>query len=154
MAEVGEVGSLGLILEKDPDLRDLGRREKSLTQWPSEDTIGIPSCPAIARNLRLITTVLEWWGQQSEKPKPIPIDVVRAEARSPWSCLLCFCFFGDMCGFVFWILLMSFRILEVVVHNMCHQYPEGEGLLEENGYLCSRKDLSDGQLGHQKVDNT
>ena len=80
MVEVGEVGSLGLKLEADSDIQDQGRFHKQMTQWPSEDTEGVPSCPAIACNLRLLLLVIEWWAHHSNKPRPIPIDIVKREA--------------------------------------------------------------------------
>lgn len=57
MAELGEVGSLGLLLEKDPDIRARARETKQLTEWPSEETVGIASIP-----------------------RQLPIDVLRVEA--------------------------------------------------------------------------
>ena len=80
MAELGEVGSLGALLEKDEGIRFDARDKKQLTSWP-EDADGIPSCAACSCNLRLLLLVLEWWGKQSAKPRPIPIDIVRREAR-------------------------------------------------------------------------
>lgn len=79
MAEVGEVGSLGLILEGDHDVRDYARTHRQLTDWP-EDAVGIPSSPAIGFNLRLLLHVLDWWSQQSDEPRTIPINIVREEA--------------------------------------------------------------------------
>ena len=79
MAELGEVGSLGALLEKDEDTRFDARDNKQLTSWPDKAE-GIPSCRACACNLRLLVLVLDWWGKQSAKPRPIPIDIVRGEA--------------------------------------------------------------------------
>lgn len=79
MAEIGEVGSLGRILEEDGDIRDLGRSQRQLTQWPCKANEGIPSCPAIGCNLRLIHLVLKWWTAHQPKPKTIPVPVIREE---------------------------------------------------------------------------
>ena len=80
MAEIGEVGSLGKLLEQDGEIRDLARSNRQLTQWPSEDCIGVPSCTAIGYNLRLILEVVDWWGKQQSEPKPIPVDIIKREA--------------------------------------------------------------------------
>ena len=82
MAEIGEVGSLGILLEQDFDIRDLGRANKQLTLWPSTETEGVPSCQAIACNLRLILLVLEWWAAHQPKPKTIPVPVIKEEVGS------------------------------------------------------------------------
>ena len=79
MAEIGEVGSLGRMLEEDGDIRDLGRSKMQLTQWPCEANQGVPSCPAIGCNLRLVFLVLKWWTAHQPNPKTIPVPVIREE---------------------------------------------------------------------------
>lgn len=79
MAEIGEAGSLGVLLEQDYDIRDIGRSNRQITQWPTPETVGVPSCQAIACNLRLIHLVLEWWAAHQPKPKTIPVPVIKEE---------------------------------------------------------------------------
>ena len=81
MAEIGEVGSLGQLLENDVAIRDIARREKQLTQWPCPKTDGVPSCPALGCNLRLLILVLDWWAINQTSPKPVPVEVLRNEVR-------------------------------------------------------------------------
>ena len=42
MAEMGVVGSLGALLERDEDMRQNVRQNKQLTEWPTPETIGTP----------------------------------------------------------------------------------------------------------------
>ena len=79
MAEIGEVGSLGQLLEEDRVMRDIARRENALTQWPCSKTVGIPSCAALGCNLRLLIRVLDWWAINQSNPKPVPVVVLRME---------------------------------------------------------------------------
>ena len=59
MAEIGEVGSLGRLMEKDDDLRELGRANKQLTEWLCEHSAGIPSRKALGCNSRLRVTMVD-----------------------------------------------------------------------------------------------
>ncbi|CAL1166270.1 unnamed protein product, partial [Cladocopium goreaui] len=79
MAEMGVVGSLGGLLEMDPDIRQNARQNKQLTEWPTRETIGIPSCRAIGCNLRLLTLACDWWAKHQETPKTVPVDILREE---------------------------------------------------------------------------
>lgn len=80
MAEMGVVGSLGALLERDQDMRQNARQNKQLTEWPTPETTGIPSCRAIGCNLRLLTLACDWWAKQQETPKTVPVDILREEA--------------------------------------------------------------------------
>ena len=79
MAEIGEVGSLGQVLEEDGAIRDVGWRLNRLCQWPCNKTVGIPSCAALGCNLRLLVLVLDWWAINQTNPKPIPVEILRNE---------------------------------------------------------------------------
>ena len=80
MPEMGVVGSLGGLLEMDPDIRQNARQNKQLTEWPTRETIGIPSCRAIGCNLRLLTLACDWWAKHQETPKTVPVDILKEEA--------------------------------------------------------------------------
>lgn len=85
MATIGEVGSLGLEMERDEDFRDIGRSNKQLTQWSlGEDGMaltGIISCGSLACNVKLLVAFVNWWAIHHTSPTKIPVDTIKHEVR-------------------------------------------------------------------------
>ena len=90
MAVLGEVGSLGRLLERDEYIRGLGRSKKQLTQWPVGDDgdvlTGVVSCPALACNVTLMVACVNWWALHQAEPKTIPIPIIKPEVGGPLGC--------------------------------------------------------------------
>lgn len=90
MAVLGEVGSLGHLLERDEDIRNIGRSNKQLTQWPVGDDgavlTGIVSSPALACNVTLMVACVNWWALHQPQPKTIPIPIIKPEVGGPLAC--------------------------------------------------------------------
>lgn len=79
--------------ESDRGIRLRIRETRRLTMWPSAALTTIPSVRSMVLNIRPLLLLAQWWVNEYEVPKAIPINIVRRQV----ACLNSF-----VCDAYFW----------------------------------------------------
>ena len=75
-------GKLCRALWDDQAVRERMRHKGMLTDWPTEQTVGVASSKSCIMNRAVLEHTSNWWCPQTDGPDCIPINLLRKEAGS------------------------------------------------------------------------